>query len=412
MASKRIALMSALFLVLCLSASVETINAQASSQYWVAVNPVTLSSIVYGNVEKNWTMPFQAIWSYGENSGQAIENATVTVDVRTLDNESIAKITETTNSTGFATFYYLSSNPTVLTFTPTSLVTQDETLYNSGLFEDGQSVYGLQQNSLTVYWDTFDASLVSTDTDTQGVTVVSVNVTYLMVPEEGLVIPDSSPEQVFPKIAHGRNVTINGVEAEETSVAGVYNANFSTWLPTAYMIVEVSQDGWLPAHIAFSFDHISNLVLWTPAIAILLVIFAVLVLFRLFKKTEDNARFSSAGFPFIGGVLLALAAFISLYWGAVGLDGTLSGFDWLWLAVFGLLSFGFGFAGSILSVMKRKQAVVIFAVCVPLLANVIAIKSALDAYQLAAPWLIIFPSFIISVLSGILISNADKHFKR
>jgi hypothetical protein len=412
MASKRIALMSALFLVLCLSASVETINAQASSQYWVAVNPVTLSSIVYGNVEKNWTMPFQAIWSYGENSGQAIENATVTVDVRTLDNESIAKITETTNSTGFATFYYLSSNPTVLTFTPTSLVTQDETLYNSGLFEDGQSVYGLQQNSLTVYWDTFDALLVSTDTDTQGVTVVSVNVTYLMVPEEGLVIPDSSPEQVFPKIAHGRNVTINGVEAEETSVAGVYNANFSTWLPTAYMIVEVSQDGWLPAHIAFSFDHISNLVLWTPAIAILLVIFAVLVLFRLFKKTEDNARFSSAGFPFIGGVLLALAAFISLYWGAVGLDGTLSGFDWLWLAVFGLLSFGFGFAGSILSVMKRKQAVVIFAVCVPLLANVIAIKSALDAYQLAAPWLIIFPSFIISVLSGILISNADKHFKR
>ncbi|PVX27711.1 MAG: hypothetical protein CW716_00905 [Candidatus Bathyarchaeum sp.] len=411
MASKRIALMSALLLVLCLSASVETISAQTGSQYWVTVNPVTSSSILYGNVEKNWTIPFQALWSYGENSGQVIESAKLTIEVKTLDNTSIANITETTNSTGFVTLYYISSNPAVLTFTPTSLVTQDETLYNSSLFEDGQSVYGLQQNSLTVYWDTFDASLVSTNTDTQGVTAVSINVTYMMVPEEGLTIPDSSPEQVFPKIAHGRNVTINGVEAEETSVSGVYTANFSTWLPTTYMIVEVSQDGWLPAHIAFSFDHVSNSVMWMPALAILLVIFAGLVLFRLFKKTEDNTRFGNAGFPFIGGVLLALATFISLYWGAVGLDGTLSGFDWLWLAAFGLLSFGFGFAGSILSVMKRKQAVVIFAVCVPLLANVIAIKSALDGYQLAAPWLIIVPSFIISVLSGILISNADKHFK-
>lgn len=411
MTSKRTALMSALLLVLCLSASVETISAQITSQYWVTVNPVTSSSIVYGNVEKNWTIPFQALWSYGENSGKAIENATLTVEVKTLDDVSVETISETTNSTGFATLYYISSDPTVLTFTPTSLVTQDETEYNSGLFEYSQSVYGLQPNSLTVYWDTLDASLVSTNTDTQGVTTVSVNVTYLMVPEEGLTIPNSSPEQVYPKIAHGVNVTINDVKAEETSVSGVYTANFSTWLPTTYVIVESSQDGWLPAHNGFSFDHNSNLVMWTPAIAILLVVVAVLVLYRLFKKTEDNARFGSAGFPFIGGVLLALASFISLYWGIVGLDGTLSGFDWLWLVAFELLSFGFGVAGSIMALTKRKQAIVIFAVCVPLLANVIAIKSALDAYQLAAPWLIILPSFILSVLSGILISNADKHFK-
>jgi len=409
MASKRIAFMSALFLLLCLSASVETISAQTSSQYWVTVNPATSSSIVYGNVEKNWTIPFQALWSYGANSGQAIENATLKVEIKTADEVSVENISETTNSTGFATFSYISQNPAVLTFTPTSLVTQDKTEYNSSLFEDGQSIYGLQPNSVTVYWDTFDASLLSTDT--QGVTTVSVNVTYLLVPEEGLTIPNSSPEQVYPKIAHGVNVTINGVEAEETSVAGVYTATFSTWLPTTYVIVKSSQDGWLPAHNGFSFDHNSNSVMWTPAVAILLVVVAVLVLYRLLKKTEDSARFGSAGFPFIGGVLLALTSFISLYWGAVGLDGTLSGFDWLWLTAFELLSFGFGFAGSILSVMKKKQAVVIFAVCVPLLANVIAIKSALDAYQLAAPWLIIVPSFIISVLSGILISNADKHFK-
>jgi hypothetical protein len=410
MISKRIALMSVMLLVLCFSASVETISAQ-TTQSWVTVSPVTSSSIVYGNVEQNWTIPFQALWSYGENSGQVLENATVTIEVKTMDNESIANITETTNSTGFATLYYISSNPTVLTFTPTSLVTQDETEYTSSLFEDSQSVYGLQPNSVTVYWDTLNAALVSTNTDTQGVTAVSVNVTYLMVPEEGLTIPNSSPEQVYPKIAHGVNVTINGVKAEETSVSGVYTANFSTWLPTTYVIVKLSQDGWLPAHNGFSFDHTSNMVMWTPAVAILLVVVAVLVLYRLLKKTEENARFGSADFPFIGGMLLVLASFISLYWGAVGLDGTLSGFDWLWLTAFELISFGFGFAGSILSVMKRKQAVVIFAVCIPLLANVIAIKSALDVYQLVAPWLIILPSFIISVLSGILISNADKHFK-
>ncbi|MBN1784498.1 MAG: hypothetical protein JW815_02035 [Candidatus Bathyarchaeota archaeon] len=411
MASKRIAIISALFFLLCLSSSVEKISAQTDSQYWVTVNPATSSSIVYGNVEKNWVIPFQALWSYGENSGKAVENATLNVEIKTADDVSVETIYAKTNSTGFATFYYISQNPAVLTFTPTSLVTKNETEYTSNLFEDGQNVYGLQPNSVTVYWDTFDASLLSIDTYTQGVTTVSVNVTFLMVPEDGLIIPNSSPEQIYPKIAHGVKVTINGVKAEETSVSGVYTANFSTWLPTTYMIVESSQDGWLSSHNGFSFDHNSNSVIWNSAVAILLVVVAVLVLNRLFKKTEDTARFGSAGFPFIGGVLLALASFISLYWGAVGLDGTLSGFDWLWLFAFQSLSFGFGLVGSILSVMKRKQALIIFAVCVPLLANVIAIKSALDAYHLGAPWLIIVPSFIISVLSGILILNADKHFR-
>lgn len=407
--------MSTLLLVLCLSASVEAISAQtATSQYWVSVNPATSSLIVYGNVEKNWTIPFQAVWSYGENAGNVVENATVTVEVKTDDDGSVENISQTTNSTGFATFYYFSSAPAVLTFTPTSLVTQDETEYNASLSEIGQSaVYGMQPKSVTVYWDTFNVSLISTNTDTQGVTTVSANITYLMVPQEGLTIPDSSPEQVFPKIAQGLNVTINGVKAEETSVSGVYTANFSTWLPTAYLLVDVSQDGWLTAQKAFSFSHNSNGALWTPAIAIILVAAVALVLFyRVFRRTEGTALLDKAGFPFIGGVLLILASFISLYWGAVGLDSTLSGFDWLWLAASELLSFGFGLVGGIMSVMKRKQAIVVFAVCVPMLTNVIAIKAALDAYQLATPWLIIVPSFIVSVLSGILISNADKHFKK
>jgi hypothetical protein len=412
MASKRIALMSTLLLVLCLSASVQAASAQTtSSHYWVSVNPATSSTIVYGDIEKNWTIPFQAVWSYGENSGKAVENAAVTVEVKTDDGVSVENISQTTNSTGFATFYYVSSKPAVLTFTPTSVVTEDEIEYTASLFGSGQSaVYGMQSESVTVYWDTFDASLVSTDTGTQGVTTVSANITYM--PEEGLTIPNSSPEQVFPKIAHGANVTINGVKAEESSVSGVYTANFSTWLPTTYVFIEVSHDEWLPAHKGFSFDHKSNSTLWTPAIAIILVAAVVLVLFsRVFRRTEGTSLLDRAGFPVFGGALLALASFISLYWGAVGLDSTLSGFDWAWLAASELLSFGFGLVGSIMSLMKKKQALVIFAVCIPMLTNVIAIKAALDAYQLAVPWLIIVPSFVISVLSGILISNADKRFK-
>jgi hypothetical protein len=405
--------MSTLLLMLCLSASVEAISAQTTSQYWVSVNPATSSTIVYGDIEKNWTIPFQAVWSYGENSGNVVENAAVTVEVKTVDGVSVEDISQTTNSTGFVTFYYVSSKPAVLTFTPISVVTEDEMEYTAGLVEEGHTAfYGMQSESVTVYWDTFDASLVSTDTDTQGVTTVSANVTYLMVPEEGLAIPNSSPEQVFPKIAHGVNVTINGVKAEETSVSGVYTANFSTWLPTAYVFIEVSQDGWLPAHKGFSFSHNANGTLWTPAIAIILVAAVALVLFsRVFRRTEGTALLDSAGFPVFGGALLALAAFISLYWGVVGLDSTLNGFDWAWLAASELLSFGFGLVGSIMSLTKKKHSLVIFAVCVPLLTNVIAIKAALDAYQLAVPWLIIVPSFVISVLSGILISNADKRFK-
>ena len=151
--------------------------------------------------------------------------------------------------------------------------------------------------------------------------------------------------------------------------------------------------------------------MWMPAVAIVLVVVAVLLLYRLLKKTGANSRFDSTGFPLIGGVLLALATFVSLYWGVVGLDSTLSGFDWAWLVAFELLSFSIGAAGSIMFFLNKKQALVIFAECVPLLANIIAIKAALDAYQLAAPWLIIVPSFIISVLSGIIVSNAEKHFK-
>jgi len=194
MTSMRITLMSILLLLLVLSASAETVSAQTTtSQYWVSANPATSSSIIYGTVGKNWSLPFQAVWNYGGSSGKVVENANVTVEVKTNDGVAIENISQITNTTGFATFYYFSSTPTVLIFTPITLVTQDKMEYNASLFENGEStLYCLQSKSVTVYWDTFDVSLVRTDTNSQGVTKVSVNVTYLLVPAEGLTLSNSS----------------------------------------------------------------------------------------------------------------------------------------------------------------------------------------------------------------------------
>jgi hypothetical protein len=411
----KIIIISLLMLVVVLPVSVETANSQTTdSHYWVTVNPSTPSAVMYGTVGRNWTVSFKAMWSYGTNSGEVIDNANITVAVKKTDGNIIENVTQPTNTAGFATFYYSSSTPIVLTFTPTKLVTNDGVEWNSSLLDNGQnSLYGLQSESIKIYWDTFDASLVNTNTDTMGITQVSVNITYLLVPEEGLTLPNSSSQQIFyPRIAHGVNVTINSVKAEETSVAGVYTANFSTWLPTAYVIIEVTQEGWSPAHKGFSFAHNSNLTIWTPAIILCLVSATLLAIlyFALYRKSKGATVFSKASYPIIGGVLLAIASFISLYWGIVGFDSTLQGFEWAFLATSGFASFIFGLAGSTRSLRRKNQTLVLFAVCAPLLANAVAVKSSLNAYQLTIPWLMILLPFAISLLSGLLIGNSDEQF--
>jgi hypothetical protein len=392
-----------------------TANAQTTADYWVTVNPAASSTVLYGSVGKNWTIPFQVVWSYGDNSGEAIKNSNVTVEVKTASGASVTNITQETNAAGDATFYYASSTPVVLTFTPTKLTTEDGVEWNSTLHETGQTaVYGFQSQPVTVYWDTYAASLVSTETDKQGVTEVSVNVTYLMVPEGGLVSPNSSssPQIFHPKIAHDVNVTINGVQAEETSVEGVYAASFSTWLPTGYVMVDVSQSGWSTAQVGFSFAHAGNASVWTIAVVLGVVCAAVVSggYFALSRKSKGAASLDRRSYPFIGGVLLAGASLVSLYWGLVGLDSTASGFDWMLLGVCGLISCGFGFAGSVMAIMRKKQTLAIFSVCAPLLTNAIAVMASFDVYMFATPWLIVVPSLALSLLSGFLICNQDGSF--
>jgi hypothetical protein len=403
-----------LLCALVLPILVETATAQTPSNYYVTVNPTTQNSPMYTTVGRNWTVSFEALWSYGDNSGQAIKNATVTVQVNNSKIEVINTLLVNT-TTGLFSFNYSSSTADVLTFTPINLVTQDGVDWTPNLLDTGKSLYGFQSKSAVIWWDTFHVSLVSYDTKTLGITSVSVNVTCLLLPEDGLTLPEwatYSNQTFLPKIVPQASVTINGVKAEETSAEGIFTANVPIWLPTTYIHVAVSKEGWVTTHTGFSFAHDANEPLWEIAAAfgLGLAVVALTFFFVLLRKSRDKISSRKKSFAFLGGVLLAIISVISLYWGLVGLDSVLHGFDWLLLTILGLLSFGFGLVASILSMKRKNQALVVGAVILPMLTNWVGVKFSLGMYQLANPWLMLIVSLVLSIISGVLICNADEVF--
>jgi hypothetical protein len=393
---------------------VKSVDAQAASNYFVTVTPTTDHSPMYTAVGRNWTVSFEALWSYGDYSGTTIDNATVTVHVFNSRNVAIDTL-ELNTTAGLFSFNYSSSTVDILTFTPTKLATSDGTEYDTDVFDAENSVYGLQSESVVVWWDTFHVSLVSFDTDAADVTPVLVNVTYLLLPEEGLTLPEwatYSNQTFLPKTASDATVTINGVKAEKTSTEGVFTANVSTWLPTAYIHVGVAQEGWVTTHAGFSFAHNVNRSSWGYAALFgLVLLVAVLAIVFVRSRKDGSNVLSLKNYPILGGVLLAVTSVVSLYWGLVGLDSTLHGFDWIVLAVFGLLSFGSGLTASLLSVRKKLQSFVIFVLNMPMITNLIGVKYSLDMYGLANPWLIMIVSLVLSFVSAVLICNADEVFK-
>jgi hypothetical protein len=406
----RIVLVGIIMLFLVFPTVVKTAIAQTTPNYYITVNSTTPNSPMYTTVGRNWTVSFEALWSYGDNSGQAISNATVTVQVNNSKNEVINTLSVNT-TTGLFSFNHSLSTADVLTFTPVKLVTQDGVEWKPSLLDAEKSLYGFQSESVVVWWDTFHVSLVSYDTKTLGVTAVSVNVTYLLLPEDGLTLPEwatYSNQTFLPKIVHNANVTINGVKAGETSMEGIFTANTTIWLPTAYIHVEVSKEGWVSTHTGFSY---ANQPLWDYGLGFgLVLIVALTVFFVLNRKSRNNVFSVKKSYAFLGGVLLAITSVISLYWGLVGLDSTLHGFDWVLLTIMGLVSFGFGLLASILSVKRQNQPLVIMALIVPILTNLTVVSSSLGMYQFANPWLILIPSFVLSFIGGVLICNADEAF--
>ena len=257
--------------------------------------------------------------------------------------------------------------------------------------------------------------MVSFNTDTKGSTTVTVNVTYLLLPEKGLTLPDwatYSHQTFLPKIVHNATVTINGVNANELS-AGIFTANVPIWLPTAYVHVGVSQEEWVTTHKGFSFAQSANEPFWEYIVLGALFVFVGLTLFVWFRKSNDNsASNTERRYAVLGGALLLITSIVSLYWGLVGLDSTLHGFDWSILTLICLLTFSFGLTAGVLSILRRNQALVIFAESIVIITNLIGVKSSLDMYQLSAPWLIIIGSFVLSAISAYLVSNADEAFTK
>ncbi|MCW4018304.1 MAG: hypothetical protein NWF00_06460 [Candidatus Bathyarchaeota archaeon] len=390
------------------------VQATASGS-WVAVSPTMPDSPFYTHVDSKWTFLFKAEWSYGDNTGQAIENAIVTIQVANSKNETIDSLKINTNN-GFFSFNYSSPTAEVLTFTPVKLVTEEGVEWNTTVVDKDTGLSGLQTESVVVWWDTFNVALVNFATDDLGTTWVSVNVTYLLLPEEGLTLPESatySNQTFLPKKVHNENVTINGVPAKETSTAGIYSANVSNLFSPAYVHVEASQENWTKTHTGFSLAHNANRVAWLLGVLVGFAILGGVVAFKVVstRKTRGLTLFvKHENFPFLGGVLLAVASAVSLYWGLVGVEGVIHGFEWGLLAILGVASFVFGVTGAAMAITRRKQALAISATIAPLITNLVIVQGSLETYELALPWVLMISSFLVAVASGFLISNSDEQF--
>ena len=406
--------------LLVLPLFINNVSAQTEPNYFVTVKSTTSDSIIYTAVGRNWTFNFVAIWSFGPDSGNTIQNASAIIQVTNRENIILSELsvnTTTNVTTGVFSFNYLSSTSDILTFTPISLTTQDNVKWtNDTLADPANNVYAFQSKPVVVWWDIFHVSLVSYDTNNLGNIATTVNVTYQLLPEKGLSLPEGATyaNQTFlPKIVHEANVTINGVKAQETQISGIYQANSSTWLPTAYVHIGVSQEGWVTTHTGFSFTQSANAPLWTYAVAFASVFTIAILLLHvlLYKRAKKPSSIRHPYFATHGAFFLAATSIISLYWGIVGLEGTMNGFDWILLAALGMVSFAAGIVGSMMALRKKQQALVIFAVVVPLFVNVVGVKSSLDIYALTNPWVTLLISLSISIVSGYLISNSDKIFQ-
>ncbi len=382
-----------------------------TTPYLVSVNPT--EPTIYSNVGQIVEVSFQAVWAYGDNAGQAIEYANVSIEVEAAVDVVTDMVLTNTTATGYVYFNYSSATPQILTFIPVELITADGTELNSSLLQNGEaSLHGLHSEPVTVYWDTFDMELISTSTKTLESFQVSVNVTYLFVPEKGLTIThNDSQQEFFPKIAHGVSVTINGVQAEETEVDGVYSATVSTVMPTAYVIVKASQEDWATAHKALSFAHDANRTIWTPlAVIVALGCVVALSAFLFSSRNAKGIVFKRENLPVFGGFSLIFSSLIGLYWVLIWVESTFHGFEWALYGFFGAICFGFGLIGGVMSLRRKNQAAALFAVSCSLFANVIVVHASHNSYQLAIPWTLILLTFALSLISGFLIGNSDDQF--
>lgn len=388
--------------VLCLIPK-ET-NAQTPTEGSVIVYPDAQVPI-YGSIGHNWTITFEARYRCNQTD-EPVSNATVEIKVTNAEGKPVNTF-ECNTTQGTFSFNYTSNVPAILTFTPTKLVMQDKTEWSIAQPEKSLIVPFI---SVTIYWDTFSVALVESTSSNLGAGSLSVKVTRLLLP--GGSIASYEGERAIAlvnKVVDDANVTINGVEAQKTSEAGVYTANISEVFPTQYTLVTVSQDEWKTTQTAFSTTHSANLKVWLIAVAA--IASSAGAFFLAFKLKAFKANRNSK-YPFLGGVSLLLAAFISLYWAAVGFEAVAHGFSWLAFAALEACCVLLGTLCAAFAVARKNQAAVIFSVPLLLVVNSIVAMSSLGAYGLPTPWLLVGAVVLFCAVGFFFVSNADEEFAK
>jgi hypothetical protein len=405
MKHKSLLLIALLSLLLVLPLLVNGASAQTPSNYYVTVKPELLgNALQYTNVGRNVTLSFVAQWSYGSNNGVLIQNATAIINVTNVKGQVVDMLSENT-TTGVFSFNYSSSNPDILNFIPSKLTTQDgKEWIDANLINPGENAYEFTSNYAQVYWDTFHVSAVNFETSTLGKVTTTVNVTYQMLPQDGLQVGTVH----LSKIGQHLGVSINGVSAQETT-PGNYNAVSNSWLSTAYVKIKVSGYNWTTTETAFGVTQSANQPLWTYGIVFssIAAVAAFFIRFIASKRANNNVG-KHPNFPFFGGVTLAAVSVISLYWGIVGLEGSVHTFNWIGLAAFGVFAFVVGVIGSLSLTRRKYLPFTITAAIVPMIANIVVIKGSLDMYQLANPWILLAGALLLSMLNGFFICNIDS----
>jgi hypothetical protein len=389
-------------IILALSLFTSNVSAQEQPNYYLTVTPVLGDTPQYMGIGQSTLIPFEVQWTYGPDKGKFIENATVTLEVADSEGKLVTTI-DVNSTTGVFYLNYTQKNPNVLVFNSSKLLTQEGLEYSPDLFDSSTNVYGLASGQVRVYWDTFHVSIVNYRTGNLENIDATVNVTRLLLPEEGLT---QSENFHVSKIVRGANVTINGVLAQEVA-PGIYAASSSTWLPTAYLNVKVSSGNWTTTTSGFSFAHIANQPFWIYGAVFASFFAAGILATRFFVYKKRQTRTEESNYRFFGIVTLAATCIISFYWTIVAIEGTLHTFNWASLAVFGIFSVTLGFTGTLLLMRRKHPAAVMSAAMVPMIMNTLAVNASLSMYQLANPWIWLFSSLFLSIISAVFISRTE-----
>jgi hypothetical protein len=133
----------------------------------------------------------------------------------------------------------------------------------------------------------------------------------------------------------------------------------------------------------------------------------VLVLGFLFHKKVNKQSGQHTIFAFYGAVTLIATCIISLYWTIAAVEASLHTFDWILLVVFGIFSSVLGGVGAVMLLRRKNPAFVVTAVMVPMIMNTLAVKASFGMYTLDAPWICLFASLFLSIISGVFVSRSE-----